>query len=546
MSFNPGAVQQKLNIAQLRSNSASAPAFFVSSYRSSNGAPDGGGGLYTYDASDTTSSDNGGTIIVDSIGQRWKLDNDGVLSIRQFGAYGDGVHSDDTAMANWLAALTPTVTGFAPGGTYNFTSGKTLPLLNGISIVGTGSGQTIFQYTGTATNIDLWVVGDGVNSYTGWSLTGFTINSSTVMTSGAALRLRRMQNGNQMHDVAAGSLSQPAKNLWNGIWLDNVNVFKYIGFIIQVQNEGLMMNGGPSGDEGSDIYLDDGTITFCSVGFHVGGGQGGVYFDKVLAFGNGTNYLVDNALAARRNREIFWGDLSISDACVNYGIYINDPLTASAPVVLNAFVGSAGLAGSGGSGINVYVKSWPNGRITIGPGQLFNATSDGLRVDDSTCVISIDSARHIFNNGGYGVNATVATTNIHNSASYMASNVLGNQSANVKNPPWLSYATTVTTTSGAITTLGAVTFQYILSGGVCTFTVGITITTNGTGAGSINSTLPKTASGYATVYGKELLIGKALTGVSFGSNFVSVTNYDASYPGGDGHVLVVSGSYNYV
>lgn len=533
------------SIASLRTLSKfGVPTALATGYYKSG---DGGGGVYFLNTNDTTSADNGGTIIVASDGGRWYLQLTGPVSIKQFGAYGDGTHSDDTAMTNWLAVLTPTLGGYAPAGTYNFTAAKTLPLLNDISINGDSARQTAFQYTGGSTTIDLWTVGDGTNSYTGWSLTGFRFDSTTVMTGGAALHLKRMQKGNQLFDIDAGVFTQTTKHLWNGIWLDNVNVFKYTRFNIQVQNEGLMMNGSASSDEGSDIFLDDGVITDCgSIAYHVGGGQGGVYFGKVLAFGNGTNFQVDNALVTRKNREIFFSDLCIGDGCVNYNLYIDDTLTADSPIAINGPMASAGLSGSGGVGINIYVKSWPEGRITVGPGQLYNATSDGMRVDDSTCVISISPARHIFNNGGYGINATVATTNIYNDARYQSLNVLGNQSANVQNPSWQSFATSVTTKTGSITTLGLVDLFYQLAGGVCHFTANISITTNGTGAGSVDFTLPRTAAGFGTVYGKELVSGKALSGIVTASNIEDLQFYDGTYPGSDGCTLVVSGSYQYV
>lgn len=58
---------------------------------------DGGGGDYWYDASDTTSADNGGTIIVAADGGRWKLALTGAVSVMQFGAKGDGLHDDADA-----------------------------------------------------------------------------------------------------------------------------------------------------------------------------------------------------------------------------------------------------------------------------------------------------------------------------------------------------------------------------------------------------------------------------------------------------------------
>ena len=68
---------------------------FVQGYYS---AGDGGGGQYWYDSSDIASADNGGTIIVATDGGRWKLINQGMVSVKQFGAKGDGVTNDYVAI----------------------------------------------------------------------------------------------------------------------------------------------------------------------------------------------------------------------------------------------------------------------------------------------------------------------------------------------------------------------------------------------------------------------------------------------------------------
>lgn len=57
---------------------------------------DRGAGEYYLDAADTTSVDNGGTVIVAADGARWKLVHNGVYQIRQFGARGGNPAFDDT------------------------------------------------------------------------------------------------------------------------------------------------------------------------------------------------------------------------------------------------------------------------------------------------------------------------------------------------------------------------------------------------------------------------------------------------------------------
>jgi len=48
-------------------------------------AGDGGGGMYRYDSSDTSTVDDGGAVIVASDSARWKLIHNGTISIRQYG-----------------------------------------------------------------------------------------------------------------------------------------------------------------------------------------------------------------------------------------------------------------------------------------------------------------------------------------------------------------------------------------------------------------------------------------------------------------------------
>lgn len=78
------------------------PSAYVTGYYA-NG--DGGEGAYYYDASDTTSTDNGGTIIVATDGGRWKLAQSNFVRFSQFGAKGDGTTDDSATIQACIDAM---------------------------------------------------------------------------------------------------------------------------------------------------------------------------------------------------------------------------------------------------------------------------------------------------------------------------------------------------------------------------------------------------------------------------------------------------------
>ena len=86
---------------------------------------DGGGGGFYWDPS-ATEADNGGTIIIPSsnpVMGRWKRLVDGQLSVKWFGAKGDGVNPDSSAIAAAnTAAIAANSPLYCPSGTYHIIS----------------------------------------------------------------------------------------------------------------------------------------------------------------------------------------------------------------------------------------------------------------------------------------------------------------------------------------------------------------------------------------------------------------------------------------
>lgn len=104
----------------------------------------------------------------------------------------------------------------------------------------------------------------------------------------------------------------------------------------------------------------------------------------------------------------------------------------------------------------------------------------------------------------------------------------------------------VTATTGTVTTAAA-TCQYRRDAGYVSFSMNITVTTNGTGAGTLRTTLPfSAASGVDYVFvGRDRGVGgKSITATLIGGgNTLDIKNYDNTYPAADGSVIVLTGTY---
>lgn len=91
-------------------------------------------GQYEVDATDTTSADNGGSIIVDAAGRRWKLDLSGDVDVQKFGAKGVALNStpivDATAAFQTAINIFPVVNApalaFLIGGQVTVPDGRQL------------------------------------------------------------------------------------------------------------------------------------------------------------------------------------------------------------------------------------------------------------------------------------------------------------------------------------------------------------------------------------------------------------------------------------
>jgi hypothetical protein len=120
---------------------------------------DGGAGIFRVKFGDTTSADNGGTILVDAVGRRWFREFSGAVYVEWFGAKGDGVTPDDVSINATIAAFPnqgspnwkPWILAFNPK-TYKVNSAINIKNQQGSSVYGNGA-KIVGDFDGTVLQI---------------------------------------------------------------------------------------------------------------------------------------------------------------------------------------------------------------------------------------------------------------------------------------------------------------------------------------------------------------------------------------------------------
>lgn len=172
LEFSQGTGNAKSvnSIAELKLvNPAVSNTYLVTGYYS---RADGGGGLYSFDFTDNTSPDNGGTVIASlaSTG-RWKLSVTTLLSVKQFGAKGDDATDNAVFLQKALNySVANGVTIAIPPGIYRYGTGLVLANANAAAFanrgafVGESATAVCLMYTGSNAVPALTVLGNTTGS----------------------------------------------------------------------------------------------------------------------------------------------------------------------------------------------------------------------------------------------------------------------------------------------------------------------------------------------------------------------------------------------
>lgn len=218
---------QEANVAALRANTLPFAVVQLPGYST---AGDGGGGSFSYVATDTSSADNGCTIFVDADFHRYYRQYSGPLSALDCSGSDIGAKVNN-AFASFATNQCGTV--LLPVGNYNYSTTIQLPAaLNAgqqCNVVGLGQGPkaTTLTFTGTSGDaINAVTTGQaGVQPWVSGSLRNFTLigaDSASNCSNGVHLgnSIGFVIQAVEVDDFAgttAGGCSAPAV----GIWMDN-------------------------------------------------------------------------------------------------------------------------------------------------------------------------------------------------------------------------------------------------------------------------------------------------------------------------------------
>lgn len=330
------------------------------------------------------------------------------LTPQKYGAAGDGV-ADDTAALNafFAAVIAAKGNGYIPAGTYRFTSPIAITSAGSDwAIMGAGSANTRLIYDGASATADILTLGNGTDEVPRVKLGGFVLRSNTTMTAGIGLHLRKLVRS-WLPDLVIDGQDGTGK-FWHGIRFNGLDSVYWTRFEARAQKDAVQVNGLVGVQPKADLHISDYKIMSSDVGIRFGGAFGGFYTGPGSIAVCGDSVVIDTTLVAEANREVFFSDHIALDNPTRCNCVIDQSLPAELRV---NFPSGMWIASSGSHGI--WIKNADGAQISVNA-YIYNiANADGVRIDDAAAYVAVDDG--VFSNitgTGYGINATVATSNL--------------------------------------------------------------------------------------------------------------------------------------
>ena len=235
-------------IGALHTNTIAWPCISLLGYSATG---DGGEGVFLYNSSDTTSGDDGGTIIIDAAGHRYYRAFVGAYNVKWFGAVGNGSTPDHTAINNCLLAAPIGAMITFPPGTY-FCS-QTLQAKQHQQLLGLSPNTTMITRTGNYGDTLFFANGGACR------VEGIFFNHSTFYTAGETSLPNLATTGAHIH-IVSGQWAV-IRNTWAwrmpyGFHLDGC----FLSSIRETWTQGVWDEANTGCQEGiANIWLDNAT-----------------------------------------------------------------------------------------------------------------------------------------------------------------------------------------------------------------------------------------------------------------------------------------------
>lgn len=308
-----------------------------------------------------------------------------VVSVKDFGAVGDAVTDDTTAIQN---ALNTGRCVLLPKGIYKVTAALTVTADN-TGLYGEGKGSVIAP---TAGNRDVFTIGNGATEISGLRFENFTVWPSGAMTGGYVFNCR-YSTDSLWSNVRAGAIDSYVANgnvhrLYSGYYFDRFSQNVVLSGEIVVAQDGIKARGNADQSFGAELSIDDGIriVHGGGKGVWLGGGCGGVYLGRVDISQCRYGLYCDSTLqSGTTNREVFLHSFCTIDNCTGWGINLEATSVALLEVD-GAWISGCGSAANSEGGIRVAPSAgvsarWSNLRVNY-------CYYDGVVISDGAHVFS--------------------------------------------------------------------------------------------------------------------------------------------------------------
>lgn len=322
---------------------------------------------------------------------------------------------DSTAITNWAAAIVSGSDAVLPNSACLFNSAVAFPNVNYWTIRGTGE-QSQLLYSGATTTGNILTFGDMTNgascSSKGMQIKNFRAMSNTTMTSGSGVAFGHLCETEIQNFRAGADLDGANSNWFNAVQFYGGNTIHMRGYSFRGSNIAEIISGDGS-NQFTDMYQTQGKISHSTVGLNIAGRVGGFTIDQTDILLSVTNVLIDQSQQATANNQIFFGSGVAVDAtsAAGVGFRISDAGGANSFLNLAGTWLASAVAGSGSQGVCLLIDSGSAFTIQASDLIVTNCHNDGIQNNSTSSIINISSG-YFYLNTGYGINNTVANTNI--------------------------------------------------------------------------------------------------------------------------------------